>query len=83
MEKAPPLKDIHECLEKFPGIRIVNDMDRNYFPMPIEASEQYDCLVGRIRYDYSQPKKGIELFVSGDQLLKGAALNAIQIGELL
>jgi len=52
--------------------------------MPIDASGQYDCLVGRIRQDVSREDgRGLELFVSGDQLLKGAALNAVQIAELL
>lgn len=52
--------------------------------MPIDASGRDEVLVGRVREDLSQPKgKGIELFLSGDQLLKGAALNAVQIAELL
>lgn len=71
-------------LEKAPGVKIVDDTAGGRFPMPIEASGQDDCLVGRIRQDASQPDgRGIDLFVSGDQLRKGAALNAIQIMELL
>ena len=58
-------------------------LKKNHFPMPLEASEQYECLVGRIRKDISRPDKAIELFVSGDQLLKGAALNAVQIAALI
>lgn len=71
-------------LAKAPGVRIVDDIAANHFPMPNEASEQGDILVGRIRTDVSDPSgKTLCLFVAGDQLLKGAALNAVQIAELL
>jgi aspartate-semialdehyde dehydrogenase len=67
-----------------PGCRIVDDPAANHFPMPVEASGQDDILVGRIRRDLSDPSGySLSLFVSGDQLRKGAALNAIQIAELL
>jgi aspartate-semialdehyde dehydrogenase len=67
-----------------PGVRLVDDAPNNHFPMPIEASGQDDILVGRIRQDLSDPSgRSIALFVAGDQLLKGAALNAVQIAELL
>lgn len=73
-----------KILAKAPGVRMVNDPKANYFPMPIEASGEFDILVGRIRRDFSAPDgHGLALFVSGDQLLKGAALNAVQIAELL
>jgi aspartate-semialdehyde dehydrogenase len=73
-----------EILAAAPGVRIVDDRAGNHFPMPLEASDQDDVLVGRIRQDLSQPDgRGIEMFVSGDQLRKGAALNAIQIAEML
>ena len=62
----------------------MDDRENNRFPMPIEATGQDDCFVGRIRRDISQPDgRGLELFVVGDQLLKGAALNAVQISECL
>jgi aspartate-semialdehyde dehydrogenase len=78
------VQQIQDILSKSPGVRIVNDRERNYFPMPIDASDQDDVLVGRLRQDISQPDgTGIDLFISGDQLLKGAALNAVQIAELL
>ena len=65
-------------------MRVVDDVAANHFPMPNEASEQGDILVGRIRPDSSDPSgKSLCLFVAGDQLLKGAALNAVQIAELL
>jgi aspartate-semialdehyde dehydrogenase len=67
-----------------PGIRIVDDVAGNHFPMPIEASGQNDVLVGRIRQDVSDPSGcSLAMFVAGDQLLKGAALNAVQIAERL
>jgi aspartate-semialdehyde dehydrogenase len=71
-------------LSKAPGVQVVDDPANKKYPMPIDASGMYDCLVGRIRQDVSRDDgRGIELFVSGDQLLKGAALNAVQIAELL
>jgi aspartate-semialdehyde dehydrogenase len=76
--------EAREVLSEAPGLRVVDDRDPQHFPMPIEASGTDDVLVGRIRQDISQPDgRGLDLFVSGDQLRKGAALNAIQIAELL
>ncbi|WP_052215896.1 aspartate-semialdehyde dehydrogenase [Sphingomonas sp. ERG5] len=67
-----------------PGVRVVDDRAANHFPMPSEASGVDDVLVGRIRTDLGDPSgRSIALFVSGDQLLKGAALNAVQILERL
>ncbi len=71
-------------LERAPGLRIVNDAAGNHFPMPSEASGRDEVLVGRVRRDPSDPTGcSLALFVAGDQLLKGAALNAIQIAERL
>ena len=81
-EKAVTHKEAREILEKAPGVKIVDEAARNYFPMPIEASGADDVLVGRIRKDESSDN-GLALFVSGDQLRKGAALNAIQIAEAI
>ncbi|HEY3241825.1 MAG TPA: aspartate-semialdehyde dehydrogenase [Phycisphaerae bacterium] len=76
--------EVRQTLSSAPGVRVVDDRARQRFPMPLEASGQDEVLVGRIRQDISQPDgRGIDLFVSGDQLRKGAALNAIQIAELL
>ena len=73
-----------EIISHAPGVKLVDDPANKKYPMPIDASGQYDCLVGRIRQDVSRDDgRGLELFVSGDQLLKGAALNAVQIVELL
>ncbi len=75
---------VREILAAAPGVRIVDDVERNHFPMPNEASGQGDILVGRIRRDQSDPTgRSISLFIAGDQLLKGAALNAVQIAERL
>jgi aspartate-semialdehyde dehydrogenase len=76
--------EVRQILLGAPGVRIVDDRARNYFPMPSDASGQDDVLVGRIRSDLSDPSgQSISMFVAADQLLKGAALNAIQIAELL
>ncbi|MEA1677355.1 aspartate-semialdehyde dehydrogenase [Nitrospirillum sp. BR 11163] len=76
--------EVKDILSTAPGVRIVDDAEKNYFPMPVDASGQGDILVGRIRQDISDPSgRSIQLFVAGDQLLKGAALNAVQIAELL
>jgi aspartate-semialdehyde dehydrogenase len=77
-------EQVREILRKAPGVKIVDDKEKNHFPMPLEASGQDDVLVGRIRQDISRDDgKGIELFVSGDQIRKGAATNAVQIAEKL
>lgn len=71
-------------LSKAPGVRVVDDRSANRFPTPLDASGRDEVLVGRIRRDLSQPDgRGLHLFIAGDQLRKGAALNAVQIAELL
>ena len=83
-EKPISEHEVRAILSNAPGVRIVDDRVRNYFPMPIDASGQDDVLVGRIRKDLSDASgHSISMFVAADQLLKGAALNAIQIAELL
>jgi len=73
-----------DILANAPGVRILDDRAGNHFPEPILAAGGDDVLVGRIRADLSQePGMGLSLFVSGDQLRKGAALNAVQIAEAL
>ena len=77
-------QEVTQLLSAAPGVKIVDDPEKNYFPMPRDASGNDDILVGRIRQDTSDPSgKSIALFVAGDQLLKGAALNAVQIAEVL
>jgi aspartate-semialdehyde dehydrogenase len=76
--------EVKALLATAPGVRLVDDWANNYFPMPKDASGQGDVLAGRIRKDLSDPSgKSISMFVAADQLLKGAALNAVQIAELL
>ena len=73
-----------EILASAPGVRIVDNPADSHFPMPIESSGENDVLVGRIRQDVSRPDgTGLDLWVSGDQLRKGAALNAVQIAEVM
>jgi aspartate-semialdehyde dehydrogenase len=74
-------EDALAALAVAPGVTIINDRAANRFPTPLDASGKDDVFVGRVRADISQPAgKGLELFVCGDQIRKGAALNAIQIG---
>lgn len=76
--------EVRQILATAPGVKIVDDIERNYFPMPKDASGTDDILVGRIRRDLSDGSgRSISLFCAGDQLLKGAALNAVQIAERL
>ena len=75
---------VKEILSKAPGVKIVDNAEANHYPMPLEASHQDDVLVGRIRQDMSREDgKGIEIFIAGDQIRKGAATNAVQIAERL
>jgi aspartate-semialdehyde dehydrogenase len=77
-------EEVRRVLADAPGVKLADDRERNYFPMPRDASGQDAILAGRIRQDVSDPsRRSIALFVAGDQLLKGAALNAVQIAEAL
>jgi aspartate-semialdehyde dehydrogenase len=84
LEFAEPFSAIEarEILQQASGVKVVEDWQANYFPMPAEASGKDEVLVGRIRQDISHPC-GLEMWLSGDQIRKGAALNAVQIAELL
>ncbi|OGV51675.1 MAG: aspartate-semialdehyde dehydrogenase [Lentisphaerae bacterium GWF2_44_16] len=76
--------EARKLLASAPGVELRDKPADKYYPMPIDATSMYDVLVGRIRQDISRnDKKGLCMFISGDQLLKGAALNAVQIAELL
>uniref|UniRef100_A0A061R8G9 aspartate-semialdehyde dehydrogenase n=2 Tax=Tetraselmis sp. GSL018 TaxID=582737 RepID=A0A061R8G9_9CHLO len=73
-----------ELLREAPGVSIIDDRASNRFPMPLDATNKDDVYVGRVRRDISQAGgRGLELFVCGDQIKKGAALNAVQVAELL
>jgi len=71
-----------DVLAKFPGLELVDDPTSMMYPMPILAAGKNNCQVGRVRVD-SALENGLAFWVCGDQLLKGAALNAVQIAELL
>ena len=71
-----------ELFAGFPGLRVLDDPERKLYPMPLLVAGQDDCYVGRIREDLAVPN-GLNFWVVGDQLRKGAALNAVQIAEIL
>ncbi|MEO0518385.1 MAG: aspartate-semialdehyde dehydrogenase, partial [Cyanobacteria bacterium P01_A01_bin.116] len=76
------LAQARKAIEQADGVKLVEDWRANYFPMPMDASGEDDVLVGRIRQDLSHDS-AIELWLCGDQIRKGAALNAVQIAELV
>ncbi len=76
------VEQAYEVLKSAPGLTILEDRKFNRFPMPSDASGQDDVYCGRIRKDLSFPNT-LDLWVVGDQLLKGAALNTVQIAELI
>jgi aspartate-semialdehyde dehydrogenase len=83
-ERPLSAEHVRALLAGAEGVKLVDDPERNYFPMPRDASGGDAVLVGRIRQDLSDPSgRSISMFVAGDQLLKGAALNAVQIAEHL
>ncbi len=81
-EQPFKVEQARAAIEQAEGVQLVEDWNANYFPMPIDASGEDDVLVGRIRQDLSHPC-GLELWLCGDQIRKGAALNAVQIAELV
>lgn len=81
-EKKASVEEIYEILKTAEGVEIIEDRQKNQWAMPADMSGKYPIAVGRIRQDVSQDNT-FDLWVVGDQLLKGAALNAVQIAELL
>ena len=77
-----PVEEARELLQQAPGVELIEDLDANRFPMPTDVTGRDPVAVGRIRQDISDPN-ALELWLCGDQIRKGAALNAIQIAELL
>ena len=76
--------EARQILAAAPGVTVVDDPAKFLYPMPVDATGKYDVLAGRIRQDISRDdKRGLDIFVAGDQVLKGAALNAVQIAEIL
>ncbi|MEM7009075.1 MAG: Asd/ArgC dimerization domain-containing protein, partial [Thermodesulfobacteriota bacterium] len=81
-EKKISVDEAKEALNSFPGVRVLDNPGELQYPMPIDVAGMDDCIVGRIREDYTV-ENGLSFWVVGDQLRKGAALNAVQIAELL
>ena len=81
-EKPLQVADIRKALESAPGVTLVDDPQHYVYPMPIESAGKDDVYVGRIREDLAD-ENGITLWLTGDQIRKGAALNAVQIAEYL
>jgi aspartate-semialdehyde dehydrogenase len=81
-EKPISPEAAREVLSRAPGIDVVDNPAKNEYPLPLYVTEKYNCQVGRIRTDCALDN-GLAFWVAGDQLLKGAALNAVQIAELL
>jgi aspartate-semialdehyde dehydrogenase len=81
-DKPATVEAARAVLQKAPGLQVVDEPSKNEYPLPLYMAEQYDCAVGRLRKDCAM-ENGLAFWVSGDQLLKGAALNAVQIGEEL
>ena len=81
-ERPADPDEAREVLRRAPGVEVRDDPEAKLYPMPLTASGKYDVEVGRIRASLVF-EGGLDLFVSGDQLLKGAALNAVQIAEYL
>ena len=81
-EEPFPVEEARQLLAAAPGVELLEDFEANRFPMPIDVTGRDPVAVGRIRQDLSEPR-ALELWLCGDQIRKGAALNAIQIAELL
>lgn len=81
-EKPVNLSEARHALEAFPGIKIRDNVSQNEYPMPLDVAGKDDCEIGRIRLDCALDN-ALSFWICGDQLLKGAALNAVQIAELL
>jgi aspartate-semialdehyde dehydrogenase len=81
-EKPASVQSARAALKKAPGLQVIDEPTKNEYPLPLFMAEQYDCAVGRLRKDCAM-ENGLAFWVSGDQLLKGAALNAVQIAEEL
>jgi aspartate-semialdehyde dehydrogenase len=79
-DRPVDLTKAREVLSRSPGLRLVDDPAKAEYPLPLNCAEKDDCEVGRLRYDCALDN-GLAFWVAGDQLLKGAALNAVQIAE--
>jgi aspartate-semialdehyde dehydrogenase len=82
LSQAADLDEVRELLNNTPGVVVIDDLDNNGYPMPLDAEGKDDVFVGRIRKDESQ-EKGLNLWIVADNLRKGAATNTVQIAEYL
>ncbi|MFL2596068.1 MAG: aspartate-semialdehyde dehydrogenase [Flavobacteriaceae bacterium] len=82
LSQAADLDEVRELLNNTPGVVVIDDLDKNDYPMPLDAEGKDDVFVGRIRKDESQ-EKGLNLWIVADNLRKGAATNTVQIAEYL
>lgn len=82
LKKDFDLKDVRELFNDKLGMVLVDDPKNNIYPQPLDAAGKDEILVGRIRRDYSRDN-ALNIFVAADNIRKGAALNAVQIGEIL
>tara|TARA_R110002096_G_scaffold4501_26_gene21229 strand:- start:3008 stop:4009 length:1002 start_codon:yes stop_codon:yes gene_type:complete len=80
-EETPDVEEARELIEKAEGVQLVDDRQLGRYPTPLDSTDGDDCLVGRIRRDLVF-ENGLSFWVVGDQVRKGAALNAVQIAEL-
>ena len=80
-EKPVTVEAAREVLSDFPGLKLSDDVDKNLYPMPITSTGNYDVEVGRIRRNDVFGENGLDFFICGDQLLRGAALNAVLVAE--
>ena len=81
-ERPLSVEEVRVALSQAPGVTVQDDTAKGIYPMPLETAGKDDIFVGRIRKDLAC-ENGLTLWLSGDQIRKGAALNAVQIAEFL
>ena len=81
-ENEPSIAAAREAIAETPGVQVCDDPSSALYPTPLDTTGKDDCLVGRIRLDQVIPN-ALALWVVGDQVKKGAALNAVQIAEII
>lgn len=82
-EKTVRSDKARQVLSNVPGLKVLDDPENEIYPMPLTSTEEFDVEVGRIRQNLIFEEKGLDFFVCGDQLLKGAALNSVQIAKYI
>ena len=82
-QKEIDINELRELIHNTNGLELVDDIENNKYPMPISATRKYDVEVGRLRHNLVFGKNSVEFFVCGDQILRGAALNAVEIARVV